>query len=97
MQCMCFTSKQTEVLVAGRQNSMYVVDIVKGEVVKEVQCSRGLPARYKLTDTSSFPRSTTTPYSEVAATSTAPPSLAPSTSWTLSLTRSSRHGRPTRP
>lgn len=37
LQCMSFTSKgATEILVAGIQNTMFVIDVVKGEIVKQV-------------------------------------------------------------
>lgn len=37
LRCMSFTSKGTaEILVAGLQKMMLVVDLVKGEVVKQV-------------------------------------------------------------
>jgi len=40
MRCMSFTSKGTsEVLVAGMQDKMFVVDLVKGEVTKQVRPS----------------------------------------------------------
>jgi PAB-dependent poly(A)-specific ribonuclease subunit 2 len=35
---MSFTSKGTsEILVAGRQNIMFVIDVNKGEIVKQVR------------------------------------------------------------
>lgn len=41
LRCMCFTSKgASEILVAGWQDTMFVIDVVKGEVVKQV----GAPA-----------------------------------------------------
>jgi len=37
LQCMSFTSKgATEILVAGIQNTMFIIDVVKGEIVKQV-------------------------------------------------------------
>lgn len=37
LRCMSFTSKATsEVLVAGLQSSMFVIDVNKGEIVKRV-------------------------------------------------------------
>jgi len=44
LQCMSFTSKGTsEILVAGAQDTMLVVDVNKGGVVKQV-FSLGLPS-----------------------------------------------------
>lgn len=48
MRCMSFTSKtQNEILVAGFQDKMFVIDVNKGEITKEVwTCCRlgsGLP------------------------------------------------------
>lgn len=40
---MCFTSKGTnEILIAGWQDTMFVIDVNKGEIVKRV---RGSPPR----------------------------------------------------
>lgn len=37
LRCMSFTSKGTaEILVAGEQDKMFVIDINKGEVTKQV-------------------------------------------------------------
>lgn len=37
LRCMGFTSKgQSEILVAGYQDKMFVVDVNKGEITKEV-------------------------------------------------------------
>lgn len=37
LRCMSFTSKGTsEIVVAGLQNSMLVIDLAKGDVVKQV-------------------------------------------------------------
>ncbi|ROT42505.1 exonuclease [Sodiomyces alkalinus F11] len=37
LQCMSFTSKsQTEILVAGYQEKMFVIDVSKGEITKEI-------------------------------------------------------------
>ncbi|PON30540.1 PAB-dependent poly(A)-specific ribonuclease subunit PAN2 [Trichoderma gamsii] len=37
LKCMSFTSKGTaEIIVAGLQNTMFVIDLIKGEVVKQV-------------------------------------------------------------
>lgn len=37
LRCMSFTSKGTaEIIVAGMQNTMLVIDLNKGEVVKQV-------------------------------------------------------------
>lgn len=37
LRCMSFTSKATsEILVAGLQNTMFVIDVNKGEIVKRV-------------------------------------------------------------
>ena len=38
MQCMSFTSKgASEILVAGLQDTMFVIDVNKGEIVKQVR------------------------------------------------------------
>ncbi|UKZ87036.1 poly(A)-specific ribonuclease [Trichoderma asperellum] len=38
LKCMSFTSKGTaEIIAAGLQNSMFVIDLIKGEVVKQVR------------------------------------------------------------
>lgn len=43
LRCMSFTSKGTsEVVVAGLQDSMLVIDLAKGEVVKKVRVRRRL-------------------------------------------------------
>jgi len=40
LHCMSFTSKgASEILVAGSQDTMFVVDINKGEIVKQVSIS----------------------------------------------------------
>lgn len=40
LKCMSFTSKGTaEIIVAGLQNTMFVIDLIKGEVVKQVRNS----------------------------------------------------------
>lgn len=40
LHCMAFTSKGTsEILVAGSQDAMFVIDVNKGEVVKQVRPS----------------------------------------------------------
>jgi len=37
LQCMSFTSKSNgEILVAGCQDTMFVIDVNKGEIVKQV-------------------------------------------------------------
>lgn len=37
LQCMSFTSKgASEIVVAGFQNTMFVIDVIKGEIVKQV-------------------------------------------------------------
>ena len=37
LQCMSFTSKgASEIIVAGLQDIMFVIDVVKGEIVKQV-------------------------------------------------------------
>ena len=37
LRCMSFTSKGTaEILVAGEQDKMFVIDTVKGEITKQV-------------------------------------------------------------
>jgi PAB-dependent poly(A)-specific ribonuclease subunit 2 len=38
LRCMCFTSKGTsEIIVAGLQDKMLVMDLSKGEVIKQVR------------------------------------------------------------
>jgi len=38
LHCMSFTSRSTsEIIVAGCQNSMFVIDLNKGEITKEVR------------------------------------------------------------
>lgn len=38
LRCMSFTSKGTnEIIVAGLQDQMFVIDVNKGEVIKEVR------------------------------------------------------------
>jgi PAB-dependent poly(A)-specific ribonuclease subunit 2 len=38
LQCMSFTSKgASEIIVAGWQDTMFVIDVVKGEIVKQVR------------------------------------------------------------
>ena len=38
LRCMSFTSKGTsEILAAGLQDSMFVIDLAKGQVVKQVR------------------------------------------------------------
>ena len=45
LQCMSFTSKgASEIIVAGFQDTMFVIDVVKGEIVKQVS----LPLCYRL-------------------------------------------------
>lgn len=47
LRCMSFTSKGTaEILIAGLQDNMLVVDLIKGEVVKQVR-SLGVKSRSK--------------------------------------------------
>lgn len=37
LQCMNFTSRGTsEIVVAGRLNTMFIIDVNKGEVIKQV-------------------------------------------------------------
>ena len=37
LRCMSFTSKGTaEIVVAGLQGTMFVIDLTKGEIVKQV-------------------------------------------------------------
>ena len=44
LQCMSFTSKgASEIIVAGWQDTMFVIDVVKGEVVKQVGAARTCP------------------------------------------------------
>ncbi len=49
MRCMSFTSKGTaEILVAGEQEKMFVIDINKGEVTKQVRATgQGYPGHSK--------------------------------------------------
>lgn len=65
LRCMSFTSKATsEILVAGLQNTMFVVDVNKGEIVKRVCAPTGLsaprPRAGILSDLPRFPPQTTT-------------------------------------
>ena len=40
LRCMSFTSKGTnEIIIAGLQDQMFVIDINKGEIIKEVRLS----------------------------------------------------------
>lgn len=60
MRCMSFTSKATsEILVAGLPGTMFVIDVNKGEIVKRVCKSPGLPITldYCLTSPDSYHRS----------------------------------------
>lgn len=44
LRCMSFTSKATsEILVAGLQGTMFVIDVNKGEIVKRVCFQRYFP------------------------------------------------------
>ena len=37
LRCMTFTSRGTsEILVAGEQDKMFIIDLVKGEIIKQV-------------------------------------------------------------
>lgn len=61
LRCMSFTSKATsEILVAGVQDTMFVIDTNKGEIVKRV----GAPCCYQLLEywliPSRYPLHTTT-------------------------------------
>jgi len=43
LRCMSFTSKGTsEILVAGCQDTMYVIDVNKGEIIKKVSLPTSL-------------------------------------------------------
>jgi hypothetical protein len=60
LRCMSFTSKATsEILVAGVQDTMFVIDTNKGEVVKRVGSSCCCRAEYWL-NSSRYPPHTTT-------------------------------------
>lgn len=52
LRCMSFTSKGTaEILVAGWQDTMFVIDVNKGEILKQVSgVSFFLPAREQITE-----------------------------------------------
>lgn len=40
LRCMSFTSKgTTEIIAAGLQDTMFVIDLIKGDVVKQVYTS----------------------------------------------------------
>lgn len=40
LQCMSFTSKgASEIIVAGWQNTMFIIDVNKGEIVKQVSAA----------------------------------------------------------
>lgn len=46
LRCMSFTSRATsEILVAGLQGTMLVIDVNKGEIIKRVCASSKLPIR----------------------------------------------------
>lgn len=62
LRCMSFTSKATsEILVAGLQDIMFVIDVNKGDIVKRVSCSSPslFPGRI-VPDLARFPPQTTT-------------------------------------
>ena len=40
LRCMTYTSNGTsEILVAGSQDTMFVIDVIKGEIVRQVRPS----------------------------------------------------------
>ena len=41
LECMSFTAKKDEVLVAGNQNTMFRIDVDKGTIVEELSCEEG--------------------------------------------------------
>lgn len=62
LRCMSFTSKATsEILVAGMQNTMFVIDVSKGEIIKRVWRAPRIRVMYKwrLNSNRSLPRTTT--------------------------------------
>lgn len=64
LRCMSFTSKGTaEILVAGLQDTMLVIDLNKGEVVKQVGWGWGpaLISHGRLTEPSRCRQNTSTP------------------------------------
>jgi PAB-dependent poly(A)-specific ribonuclease subunit 2 len=47
LKCMCYTSRGTsEILVAGLQDQMFIIDVDKGTISKQVQNSNGLQGLY---------------------------------------------------
>jgi PAB-dependent poly(A)-specific ribonuclease subunit 2 len=55
LQCMSFTSKgASEILVAGSQDTMFVIDINKGEIVKQVSTPCLSGSRKPLTPTGPY-------------------------------------------
>lgn len=65
LYCMSFTSKGTsEILVAGSQDIMFVVDVNKGEIVKKVSSVAFFFAAWlsvPVTNSGRFPPNITTP------------------------------------
>lgn len=67
LQCMSFTSKgASEIIVAGFQDTMFVIDVVKGEIVKQVGLvvlarKPPLPSRPELTSDQRSLQNITTP------------------------------------
>ena len=59
---MSFTSKgANEIIVAGWQDTMFVIDVLKGEIVKQVRVALFRSLVSLLTDLYRFPPSITTP------------------------------------
>jgi PAB-dependent poly(A)-specific ribonuclease subunit 2 len=47
LRCMSYTSKGTsEIIVAGQQDQMFIIDVEKGTVTKQVTSSFALTALY---------------------------------------------------
>lgn len=62
LRCMSFTSKGTaEIIVAGLQDMMLVIDLNKGEVVKQVSTPSMAPRNCELTGCPRCPRSISIP------------------------------------
>lgn len=58
LQCMSFTSKgASEIVVAGWQDTMLVIDVIKGEVVKQVGLRALATPLFLITDTAATTRS----------------------------------------
>jgi hypothetical protein len=61
LRCMSFTSKgSAEIIVAGLQDTMLVIDLIKGEVVKQVRAPPDRDSKSPLTRPSRYLRNTST-------------------------------------